>query len=249
MSLARPWVNILDHSMSRAPFLTEEVVKYSSQLFAKPIVKHPVTGAFNVNKQSLARVPAIAIVGESNVGKSSLLNKLLFLKEPAKPVKLSSDQIEYSPVSSKPGRTRHVFRFDLSNKLRICDLPGYGYAEAPKHIAESWNSLIDNFLDKADIRRAIVLVDAGKSVSDLDYGVMEMLQSRRIPVQVVLTKIDTVRPAQLHAVMIDTIDRLKQLDRKYLFPYIHAVSSLKHFGMLEFRCALGAIARDVHNSY
>ena len=246
--LARPWVNILDPASTRAPFLSEDIVRYSSQLFFKPIVRHPITGSFNVDKQSLGRVPAIAIVGESNAGKSTLLNQLLFLKEPKGAVSLASKEIAYSPVSSKPGRTRHVFRFDLSNKLRICDLPGYGYAEAPKHIAESWNSLIDNFLDRADIRRAIVLIDCGKGVSDLDYGVMEMLQSRHIPVQAVLTKIDVVSQKQLHSVMDSTRDRIVQLDRKLLFPYIHAVSALKDFGMIELRCGLGAIARDVENS-
>jgi GTP-binding protein len=246
-SLARPWVNILDGTSTRAPFLTEDVVRYSSQLFSKAIVKYPVTGAFNVTKQSLGRVPAIVIVGESNVGKSTLLNHLLYLKEP-KSVKLSAAEIPYSPVSSKPGRTRHVFRFDLSNKLRICDLPGYGYAEAPKHIAESWNSLVDNFLDRADIRRAIVLVDASKQVSDLDFGVMEMLQSRQIPIQVVLTKTDAVNHRQLHQTLEATIERITALDRKSLFPYIHAVSALKNFGMTELRCGLGAIARDAENS-
>ena len=240
--LARPWVHIYEPGLDSAPWLTQQAVSAAAQLFARPIAYHPLTGLYNIDQQVHSRVPSVAIVGESNVGKSTLLNQLLYDIQPTSKFKLSSQQIPYSPVSDTPGRTRHVFRFDLSDRLRICDLPGYGHAMAPREVMKSWNSLIDRFLDVADLRRVIVLIDAKRGIKELDQVVLNMLQDRGQVAQIVLTKIDRVSQDHLHHVLAHTIDQLQRLDRRSVFPYVHAVSALHKMGMLELKCCLASIA-------
>ena len=220
-------------------------IQYAKKLFARPVVFHKVTGLFNVENQVLTRVPAVAIVGESNVGKSTLLNKLLNLKEPRDKVKLGSHQIPYSPVSPIPGRTRHVFRFDLGNRLSICDLPGYGAAHAPQEVQQTWNQLVEKFLNLASIKRVLVLVSANKGVTKLDEAVMTMLCDKGITVQIILTKVDLLSRGSLHDATSQCVAHILRSPGGKFFPYIHAISAENELGMDELKCDLAAIAADL----
>jgi GTP-binding protein len=166
------------------------------------------------------------------------------LKEPAR-VKLNSSHVPFSPVSATPGRTRHIFRFDISNRLCICDFPGYGNARAPRAIQETWNQLIEKYLNHANIARALILIDANQGIKPLDEEVMTMLEERGITVQIIITKVDLLSRSRLHEVVSQSVTHILRSPRQKVFPYIHAVSARNDLGMTELRCDIAAIANDL----
>lgn len=125
-------------------------------------------------------LPAIAFVGRSNVGKSSLLNRLLRRKGLAR-------------TSSTPGRTQAVNYFLIDRKLYFVDLPGYGYARAPKRERQRWSDVINAYLSSSEPRPLVVLLMDGRiGGTDLDRQALEYLQGLDLEVLVVATKIDKV---------------------------------------------------------
>ncbi len=129
--------------------------------------------------------PEIAFAGRSNVGKSSLLNALTGRRALAR-------------ASGQPGRTRQLNFFDLGGRLTLVDMPGYGYAEAPKAIKEGWQGLMFDYLrGRPSLRRAVLLLDARIEVKPSDRAVMELLDRAAVTFQIVLTKADGVKPAGL----------------------------------------------------
>jgi len=124
--------------------------------------------------------PQIAFMGRSNVGKSSLINRLLGKSGLAR-------------TSKTPGRTRAINFFNVNGNCYFVDLPGYGYARVPRPMREEWQGLIEAYLDGPlgpDL--AVVLVDARHEPSPLDRELVDWLRSRSIPIQTVLTKIDKI---------------------------------------------------------
>jgi GTP-binding protein len=122
--------------------------------------------------------PQVAFMGRSNVGKSSLINRLLGVRGIAR-------------TSKTPGRTREIHFYLVNDRLYFVDLPGYGYARVPRPMREEWRGLIESYLDGPlgpDL--AVVLVDARHEPTDLDRELVEWLASRGTPARVVLTKID-----------------------------------------------------------
>jgi GTP-binding protein len=135
-------------------------------------------------------VPEIAFAGRSNVGKSSLLNKL-------------ANRIGLARTSNTPGRTQELNIFDVGEPLRfrLVDMPGYGFAKAPKEVVRKWRHLINDYLrGRAVLKRALLLVDSRHGLKDLDRELMRMLDAAAVPYNLVLTKADKVKATELAAV-------------------------------------------------
>ncbi|HTQ71463.1 MAG TPA: ribosome biogenesis GTP-binding protein YihA/YsxC [Acidocella sp.] len=141
--------------------------------------------------QALEHLPAprgneIALAGRSNVGKSSLINAITGRKALAR-------------VSHQPGRTRQLNFFECAaGPIVLVDMPGYGYAEAPKEIKRDWQGLMLDYLrGRPNLRRVFLLLDARVEIKVSDQTVMELLDQAAVPFQMVLTKADAVKPAAL----------------------------------------------------
>ena len=137
----------------------------------------------------------VAFAGRSNVGKSRLINALFGQKKLAK-------------TSSTPGRTQQLNYFNLDDKLYLVDLPGYGFAKAPKDIVKNWQKLINSYLvGRATLRRVFLLIDSRHGIKKIDEEIMEMLDKAAVTYQIVLTKIDKISTKELEKVLTAT-DRI-----------------------------------------
>ncbi|MGA9867406.1 MAG: ribosome biogenesis GTP-binding protein YihA/YsxC [Acetobacteraceae bacterium] len=138
-------------------------------------------------------LPEVAVAGRSNVGKSSLLNSL-------------TGQRALARVSHQPGRTRQLNFFDLGDRLTLVDMPGYGYAQAPKDVKEDWQGLMFEYLrGRPSLRRVLLLLDARVEVKPADQAVMEVLDRAAVLFQIVLTKADGLKPAALGSKQAETV--------------------------------------------
>jgi GTP-binding protein len=140
--------------------------------------------------------PEIAFLGRSNVGKSSLLNRLVGMKRLAR-------------VSKTPGRTREIGFYRVNERIYFVDLPGYGYARVPKTMRESWRDLVEAYFDRPgrpDL--AVHLVDARHEPTDLDGELQEWLRTRRVRARVVMTKTDKLSGSQRARALEQTARRL-----------------------------------------
>ena len=176
-------------------------------------------------------LPEVAFAGRSNVGKSSLVNALTGRKTLAK-------------TSNTPGRTQQLNFFDLGGRLMLADLPGYGFAQAPKDQVERWTRLVDAYLrGRPSLRRALLLVDARHGLKDVDRRVMTMLDKAAVSYQVVLTKGDKVSPNALAVVEAATIAELPAHTAAH--PELATTSATTGAGISGLRTALARLARDV----
>jgi GTP-binding protein len=135
-------------------------------------------------------VPEVAFAGRSNVGKSSLLNRLTNRKDLAR-------------TSNTPGRTQELNFFDVGEPLRfrLVDMPGYGFAKAPKDLVRKWRYLINDYLrGRAVLKRALLLVDSRHGLKEVDREVMRMLDEAAVSYHLVLTKADKIKASELAAV-------------------------------------------------
>ncbi|MGB2768353.1 MAG: ribosome biogenesis GTP-binding protein YihA/YsxC [Candidatus Zixiibacteriota bacterium] len=124
------------------------------------------------------RLPEVAFAGRSNVGKSSALNKLVNVKGLAK-------------TSSTPGKTRMINFFLVNQNLYFVDLPGYGYARAPKSMQKSWGKLVEDYLkERGNLKGTVLLVDSRRGLLDPDLQLLEWLDHYGKNKLVVLTKKD-----------------------------------------------------------
>jgi GTP-binding protein len=139
-----------------------------------------ITGAANLDGLPPPIMPEIAFAGRSNVGKSSLINAVAGRRAIAR-------------VSNTPGRTQQINFFAVDERLSIVDLPGYGYAEAPKETVAGWTELIRQYLKgRVPLRLVILLIDSRHGIKTNDNEIMDMLDRAAVPYQVVLTKADKV---------------------------------------------------------
>src|SRR3954468_19085789 len=149
-------------------------------------------GAASLDGIPPAELPEVAFVGRSNVGKSSLVNALTGRKTLAR-------------VSNTPGRTREINFFRLGGRLMLADLPGYGYAKVSKTESAKWTELIFAYLaGRPSLRRVVLLIDSRRAPLPQDIEVMDLLDRAAVSYQLVLTKIDKLKPVELKQVEVQT---------------------------------------------
>ena len=177
-----------------------------------------------------ADVPEIAFAGRSNVGKSSLLNALTNRKSLAR-------------TSNTPGRTQELNFFDVGEplQLRLVDMPGYGFAEAPKDLVKRWRFLVNDYLrGRAVLKRTLVLIDSRHGLKPVDREVMDMLDAAAVGYHLVLTKGDKIKAAKLAQVLAETA--AESAKRPAAHPQLIATSSETGEGIAELRTAILAAA-------
>lgn len=171
-------------------------------------------------------VAEIAFAGRSNVGKSSLLNALTNRKALAR-------------TSNTPGRTQELNIFDVGEplQLRLVDMPGYGFAEAPRDMVKRWRFLINDYLrGRAVLKRALVLVDSRHGLKPVDQEVMAMLDSAALSYHLVLTKADKIKPTRLEEIVSETAEQAAKHPAAH--PKLFATSSETGAGIAELRTAI-----------
>ncbi len=175
-------------------------------------------------------VPEIAFAGRSNVGKSSLLNAL-------------TNRNKLARTSNTPGRTQELNFFDVGSplRLRLVDMPGYGFAEAPKDMVKRWRFLINDFLrGRVVLKRALVLIDSRHGLKPVDHDIMEMLDKAAVNYQLVMTKTDKIKPTALAATLATVAEDARKHPAAH--PDILTTSSETGAGIAELRTAILAAA-------
>lgn len=202
----------------------EVVIEEARKLFAGPI-------AFLKSAPSLQFLPdplvsEVAFAGRSNVGKSSLLNAL-------------TNRSTLARTSNTPGRTQELNFFDVGEplRLRLVDMPGYGFAKAPKDMVRKWRFLVNDYLrGRQVLKRALVLIDSRHGVKDVDRDILKMLDEAAVSYHLVLTKADKIKASDLVAVTERTIAEGRTHVAAH--PEILVTSSETGLGMAELRAAI-----------
>ena len=202
----------------------DELAERARKLFAGPI--DFLKSAPSLQFLPDPTAPEVAFAGRSNVGKSSLLNAL-------------TNRNGLARTSNTPGRTQELNFFDVGKPLRVrlVDMPGYGFAEAPKDMVKRWRFLINDYLrGRAVLKRALVLIDARHGLKPVDHEVMDMLDAAAVSYHLVLTKADKVKRTALEAVLQETVDQAAKHPAAH--PTIFTTSSETGSGMPELRTAI-----------
>lgn len=161
-------------------------------------------------------LPQVAIVGRSNVGKSSLINLL-------------TNNSKMAKTSSMPGRTRLVNYFNVNNQFYLVDLPGYGFAKASKNLTSAWDSVMnDYFVENEKLKVVMVLVDSRLNPTELDIQMLDYLAEHQIPAFIIMTKTDKLNRSQIN-LNKDKISKQLRYSKDLIIP----TSTLKKSGVEE----------------
>lgn len=202
----------------------QELAERARKLFAGPITF--LKSAPGLQFLPDGDAPEIAFAGRSNVGKSSLLNAL-------------TNRNGLARTSNTPGRTQELNFFDVGEplRLRLVDMPGYGFAEAPKDMVKRWRFLVNDYLrGRGALKRALVLVDSRHGLKDVDREMMRMLDDAAVSYHIVLTKGDKVKPTALGALYEATM--VEAAKHPAAHPSIFTTSSETGSGIAELRTAI-----------
>ena len=169
-------------------------------------------------------LPEVAFAGRSNVGKSSLINGLVGMQKLAR-------------ASNEPGRTREVNFFDLDSRMRLVDLPGYGWAKASKATVKKFQDLGRDYLrGRVTLKRVYLLIDARHGLKKVDDEALDALDLAAVSYQIVLTKADKLKPSEVEAVRLRTEAAIRK--RPAAHPRVLATSSEKGTGLPELRAEI-----------
>ena len=212
--------------LATTPNFTDDQIEAGRLLFAREVLF--MLSVVNLDSLPPADRPEICFAGRSNVGKSSLINALTNRKGLAR-------------ASNTPGRTRELNYFNVDKRLNLVDLPGYGYARAPKTEISNWTRLTRAFLrGRAGLRRVFLLIDSRHGIKPSDVELMEMLDDAAVTYQLVLTKSDKIKKAELEKVMRRTSRTIGK--RPAAHPELMVTSSEKKTGLDDLRAEIATLA-------
>ncbi|MBB4573244.1 ribosome biogenesis GTP-binding protein YihA/YsxC [Rhizobium sp. MC63] len=210
----------------------------------KPLFGHPwifIRGVPSLNFLPPEGPPEVAFAGRSNVGKSSLINALVGQKGLAR-------------TSNTPGRTQELNYFvpdgysgeagDLP-PMAIVDMPGYGYAQAPKEQVDKWTKLVFDYLrGRATLKRVYVLIDSRHGIKKNDDDVLDLLDKAAVSYQLVLTKTDKIKAPAVPKLLADTTEKIRK--RPAAYPHVLSTSSEKGDGLDDLRQAIAETVGIAH---
>jgi GTP-binding protein len=210
-----------------APFTTSEIGA-GRRLFA-PEWRF-ISAAGSAQSLPAMKGDEIAFVGRSNVGKSSLINAL-------------TNRNGLARTSHTPGRTQELVFFAADDRVTLVDMPGYGYAAAPKAKVAAWTALIHAYLKgRANLKRVYVLIDARRGLTATDDEVLETLDAAAVSYQIVLTKADQEKPARLAACLVASKAALTK--HPAAFPEVLVTSAHGGDGIPELRAAIARLLAE-----
>lgn len=201
---------------------SEEEVEAARVLFARPATF--VMGCARIEQLPDPDLPEVAFAGRSNVGKSSLINGLVGMHKLAR-------------ASNEPGRTREVNFFDLDGKMRLVDLPGYGWAKASKGEVKRFQNLGRDYLrGRVTLKRVYLLIDSRHGLKKVDDEALDALDEAAVSYQIVLTKADKLKKGEAEAMGEQTLKAVSK--RPAAYPFVAVTSAEKGHGIPELRAEI-----------
>jgi GTP-binding protein len=201
---------------------SDEEIEAARVLFARPATF--VMGCAKIEQLPDPDLPEIAFAGRSNVGKSSLINGLVGMHKLAR-------------ASNEPGRTREVNFFDLDGKMRLVDLPGYGWAKASKSTVKQFQNLGRDYLrGRVTLKRVYLLIDSRHGLKSVDTEALDALDLAAVSYQIVMTKADKIKAHERETVREATLKAISK--RPAAFPAVAVTSAEKGIGLPELRAEI-----------
>ena len=192
------------------------------------------TAAADITHFPKLDIPEVCFAGRSNVGKSSLINSICSKRSLAR-------------TSNTPGRTQLIHFYNIQNKLFLSDLPGYGYAKAPRSKILEWTKLMESyFKNRINLSRVFILIDARRGIKNSDHELMKLLNIVAVNFQCILTKIDKITVTALNEVTKDTMSQIDKYAAAY--PDIIKSSSNKKIGVDKIHECLNLILNINNNT-